>query len=120
VDEVLQLFASGGHGHFGEMVDQRRHALQSATLARSAGAPDHLMTAALLHGIGHLLSDTGVSPATQDDRQDAICASKADHWMPPLWPNPAPIPVPTMPRSCEHGTRRPKTRMPTSSTSTHS
>jgi phosphonate degradation associated HDIG domain protein len=74
VDEVLQLFADRGDGHFGEAVDQRRHALQCAALARSAGAPDPLVAAALLHDIGHLLSDTGDTPATRDDRHEAVGA----------------------------------------------
>lgn len=79
VDDVFKLFARGGDGHFGEVVDQRRHALQSGTLARSAGAPDHLVTAALLHDVGHLLSDTGDTPATRDDRHEAVGAG----WLAP-------------------------------------
>ena len=79
VDEVLYLFADRGDGHFGEAVDQRSHALQSAALARSAGAPDHLVTAALLHDIGHLLGDAGSTPASGDDRHEAVGA----HWLAP-------------------------------------
>ena len=79
VDEVLNLFADRGGGHFGEAVDQRRHALQSATQARSAGAPDHLVTAALLHDIGHLLGDSGDTSTTRDDRHEAVGA----HWLAP-------------------------------------
>jgi predicted HD phosphohydrolase len=79
VDEVLELFASSGDGRFGETVDQRRHALQTASLARSAGAPHQLVAAALLHDIGHLLSDVDVTPATQDDRHEAVGA----RWLAP-------------------------------------
>jgi predicted HD phosphohydrolase len=60
-------------------VDQRRHALQTASLARSAGAPHQLVAAALLHDIGHLLSDVDVTPATQDDRHEAVGA----RWLAP-------------------------------------
>ena len=67
-----------GHEHQGEPVDQRSHALQSASLARAAGAPDHLVVAALLHDIGHLValddqgerSDLGVD----DDHHEAVGA----------------------------------------------
>lgn len=41
----------------GEAVTQLQHALQGATLARAAGAPAALVTASLLHDIGHLLHD---------------------------------------------------------------
>ena len=41
----------------GEAVTQLEHALQGATLARQQGATSSLVTAALLHDIGHLLHD---------------------------------------------------------------
>lgn len=39
----------------GEAVTQLEHALQCAHFARAAGAPDHLVVAALLHDVGHLV-----------------------------------------------------------------
>lgn len=39
------------------VVTQKEHALQTAALAEAEGAPDHLVTAAVLHDIGHLLMD---------------------------------------------------------------
>ncbi len=38
-----------------EAVSQTEHALQAAELAEREGAPDHLVVAALLHDVGHLL-----------------------------------------------------------------
>jgi gamma-butyrobetaine dioxygenase len=56
VDHILELFAVGGRAaYFGEPVSQAEHALQAAHLARSAGAAEDLLVAALLHDVGHLL-----------------------------------------------------------------
>ncbi len=55
---ILQLFNDKGHSEYGgEAVTQLEHALQTATLARDNNATDQLITAALLHDIGHLLHD---------------------------------------------------------------
>jgi gamma-butyrobetaine dioxygenase len=56
VDEILGLFARrGAAAYHGEAVSQTEHALQAAELAEREGAPDHLVVAALLHDVGHLL-----------------------------------------------------------------
>jgi phosphonate degradation associated HDIG domain protein len=58
VKEVLELFArSGGSQYGGEAVTQLEHALQCAMLAEQEGASASLITAALLHDVGHLLHD---------------------------------------------------------------
>lgn len=49
----------GGSEYFGEPVSQAEHALQTARLARLEKAPNHLIAAALLHDIGHLLHGLG-------------------------------------------------------------
>jgi len=55
-DATLNLLREGGNGsYFGEQVTQLQHALQAANLARSSGADDEMILAALLHDIGHLL-----------------------------------------------------------------
>ena len=41
----------------GEAVTQLEHALQCAELARKSGSSDELITASLLHDVGHLLHD---------------------------------------------------------------
>jgi hypothetical protein len=54
--EIARLFAERGDvAYAGEPVSQTEHALQCAWLAEQAGASDALVTAALLHDLGHLL-----------------------------------------------------------------
>jgi phosphonate degradation associated HDIG domain protein len=58
IASILNLFNDKGHSEYGgEAVTQLEHALQTATLARENNASDQLITAALLHDIGHLLHD---------------------------------------------------------------
>jgi phosphonate degradation associated HDIG domain protein len=52
----------GGEQYSGEPVTQLEHALQTAALAEGAGADDELVTACLLHDLGHLLHDLGATP----------------------------------------------------------
>ena len=52
----------GGEQYSGEPVTQLEHALQTAALAEGEGADDELVTAALLHDLGHLLHDLGETP----------------------------------------------------------
>ena len=64
--EIEALFASrGGEQYSGEPVTQLEHALQSALLAETEEASDELVTAALLHDLGHLLHDLGATPTLQ-------------------------------------------------------
>ncbi|MGF1428925.1 2-trimethylaminoethylphosphonate dioxygenase [Kitasatospora sp. LaBMicrA B282] len=54
LDELAALFAGEGAAEYlGEAVTQAEHMLQAAALAERAGAPDHLVAAALLHDVGH-------------------------------------------------------------------
>jgi len=63
IDEIEILFLSRGHEQYaGEPVTQLQHALQSAHLAEQEGADDELVTAALLHDLGHLVQDLGKTP----------------------------------------------------------
>lgn len=60
INDIEALFLQKGHEQYsGEPVTQLQHALQSATLAEAEGADDELVTAALLHDLGHLLHDLG-------------------------------------------------------------
>ena len=55
-DDVFSIYArSGSSLYFGELVTVAEHGLQSAYFARTAGASDALVVAALLHDIGHLI-----------------------------------------------------------------
>jgi phosphonate degradation associated HDIG domain protein len=58
---LLTLKADGLYGL--SAVNQRQHALQAAWLAEKTGCPDSLITASLLHDIGHLVHDLGDNPA---------------------------------------------------------
>ena len=61
--DIEGLFARHGAAQYsGEPVTQLEHALQTALLAEEAGADDELVTAALLHDLGHLLNDQGETP----------------------------------------------------------
>jgi phosphonate degradation associated HDIG domain protein len=61
--DIEQIFARRGDEQYsGEPVTQLAHALQTAWLAEQAGADDELVTAALLHDIGHLIAEHGDSP----------------------------------------------------------
>lgn len=63
IDDIETLFnRRGGEQYSGEPVTQLEHALQTAALAEAAGADDELVTACLLHDLGHLLQDLGETP----------------------------------------------------------
>ncbi|MCU0341830.1 MAG: phosphohydrolase [Spirosomaceae bacterium] len=65
--QILQLFNErGGSMYGGEAVTQLQHALQAATLAQNAGAKPSLVTASLLHDIGHILHDLPDDAPDQD------------------------------------------------------
>jgi len=54
--ELIALLETHGRAaYYGEAVSQQEHALQTAALAESDGAPDTLIVAALLHDVGHLI-----------------------------------------------------------------
>lgn len=58
VDEILALFEKRGDSEYGgEEVTQLEHALQAALLAEQENASAELISAALLHDVGHLLHD---------------------------------------------------------------
>ena len=63
ISDICTLFArKGGREYEGEGVTQLEHALQTAAQAEAEGAPPALVTAALLHDLGHLLNDQGETP----------------------------------------------------------
>lgn len=71
LDDIRALFErKGGCQYSGEPVSQLEHALQCACLAEKAGAGAELITACLLHDLGHLTSDLGDTPTLRgmDDR----------------------------------------------------
>ena len=63
ISDICVLFArKGSRSYAGEPVNQIEHALQTAMRAEDDGASPALVTAALLHDLGHLLNDQGESP----------------------------------------------------------
>ncbi len=77
IDEIGALFARrGSEMYAGEPVTQTEHALQAAAQAEQSGAGAALVTAALLHDVGHLLHDLGEDCADEgiDDQHEALGA----------------------------------------------
>ena len=67
LQDIAQTFARHGASQYsGEPVTQLEHALQTAHLAEQSGADDALVTASLLHDLGHLLYDHGNACAPDD------------------------------------------------------
>jgi phosphonate degradation associated HDIG domain protein len=63
ISGIAALYAEkGGRMYSGEPVTQLEHALQTAWLAKRAGAPEALVAASLLHDIGHMVNDRGDTP----------------------------------------------------------
>jgi phosphonate degradation associated HDIG domain protein len=72
---LVSLMADKGQRRYGlHDVTQLQHALQSATLAERSGGTPALITAALLHDIGHMVHALGENPAADDidDRHEAV------------------------------------------------
>lgn len=70
---ILDIFTQKGHEQYGsEVVSQLEHALQCATLAEHANSSASLVTACLLHDIGHLIHALGDDIAQRgiDDRHE--------------------------------------------------
>ena len=85
LDDIETLFLTQGHAQYsGEPVTQLQHALQAATLAEGEGADDELVTAALLHDLGHLVQDLGETPTLRgvDDLHQYIAVP----FLRPLFP----------------------------------
>ena len=69
------LIDGKGHHAYGlSNLNQRAHALQAALLAERSGGSAALITASLLHDIGHMVHDLGDNPAAQgvDDRHEEL------------------------------------------------
>jgi phosphonate degradation associated HDIG domain protein len=75
LNDIEALFRRHGHEQYdGEPVTQLEHALQTAHLAEASGADDALVTACLLHDLGHLLANQGATPTLRgiDDTHQYI------------------------------------------------
>jgi phosphonate degradation associated HDIG domain protein len=73
--ELGEIIEGRGDGRYGlAAINQRQHALQAAWLAEREAAGASLVTAALLHDIGHMVHDLGHDPASAgiDDRHEQL------------------------------------------------
>ena len=86
IEEIKSVLMEVGCERYGmEAVDQLQHALQSACLAEQDGASPELITAALLHDIGHLVDKKfdGAAEAGIDRKHEDIGAGYLSKWMGP-------------------------------------
>lgn len=72
IQEILEGRAEGRYGL--SHINQKQHALQAAWLAEREGRSDALVTAALLHDIGHMIHSLGENPADAgvDDKHEEL------------------------------------------------
>ena len=78
---IIDLFEKRGNERYGkEDVTQLQHALQCAALAQAEEAGAVLVTAALLHDIGHLMGEEHM-PATTTENLDDGHEEKAHEWL---------------------------------------
>jgi [1-hydroxy-2-(trimethylamino)ethyl]phosphonate dioxygenase len=83
IDLIFERFdRHGGKDYGSERVRQLEHALQCAMIAEAEDAPATLITAALLHDIGHLIHDLGREPAARgiDDRHELLGRQWLGQW----------------------------------------
>ncbi len=91
VDEIFAVFRRFGALHYGEDVTQMEHILQCGHLARTDGAPDPLIAAALLHDIGQFIDDAG--NAAEDKGIDARHEVTGADYLAPYFPEAVTGPV---------------------------
>lgn len=93
LDHIMTLLQKAGAERYGgENVSQLEHALQCAMHAERTGSSPELVTAALLHDIGHLVDDgdEGMAENGVDARHEAIAAEWLSRYFPaavvtPVW-----------------------------------
>jgi phosphonate degradation associated HDIG domain protein len=76
-DEFRMIYDQRATRRYGlSSVNQRQHALQSATLAARRGESPALIVAALAHDVGHMVHDLGEDPASRgiDDAHEELGA----------------------------------------------
>jgi phosphonate degradation associated HDIG domain protein len=83
IEQIFERFdRHGGKDYGGERVRQLEHALQCAALAEGENATPALITASLLHDIGHLIHDLGREPAARgiDDHHEVLGQEWLTRW----------------------------------------
>ncbi len=97
VDRLFALLGDLGRIPYGSAaLSELEHAIQSATLARDAGAGSDMITAALLHDVGHLVvkSAAGDAAIGIDNRHEEIGAAFLSGSFPPTVTEPIRLHVP--------------------------
>ena len=83
---IGEIIEGKGHRLYGlSAINQRAHALQAAWLAEQAGCDAALITACLLHDIGHMVHDLGDDPAKDgiDDQHEELGEAWLTRWFGP-------------------------------------
>jgi phosphonate degradation associated HDIG domain protein len=83
IEEIFGVLRNAGQGHYGESaVTQVEHAVQCATLAERDSASPALITAALLHDIGHLVNpdDRKATARGEDGEHEQAGAEYLGQW----------------------------------------
>ena len=71
IEKIRSTFEERGSEQYGtEAVTQLQHALQSGQLAEESGAPEPMVTAAMMHDIGHILSAALLPVSCEGDLDD--------------------------------------------------
>ncbi|GAA2742573.1 2-trimethylaminoethylphosphonate dioxygenase [Kitasatospora cinereorecta] len=84
LDTLEQLFEGEGAGEYlGEAVTLAGHMLQAGALAEAAGAPAHLVAAALLHDVGHFHGSGLRLMQGEDNRHSHTGADWLGRWFGP-------------------------------------
>lgn len=82
IDRLFETLETGGSARYGmEPINQLDHALQCAAQAENESAGASLITAALLHDIGHLVHKLGIAAERGiDDRHEALGEKLLRRW----------------------------------------
>jgi len=96
IDEILALYRRKGELSYGEGVTMSAHALQAALLAEQEEAGNALVTAALLHDIGHLLQDEpeDIAESGVDTAHESVASAWLSQHFPPAVSEPVRLHVP--------------------------
>ncbi|RVU31587.1 HD domain-containing protein [Neptunomonas marina] len=81
IDEIVAIYAEHGEKTYGEGISQTEHAVQCAQLAVLAQQPPEMVTAALLHDIGHLIDE--IHPQHGNFKHDKAGADYLQDLFPP-------------------------------------
>src|ERR1700676_3630106 len=83
---IGEIIEGKGHRLYGlSAINQRAHALQAAWLAEQEGCDAALISACLLHDIGHMVHDLGEDPARDgiDDKHEQLGQAWLTRWFGP-------------------------------------